>query len=195
MTVSFWNGKATQLMRLTHDTYFSQTRHWNNRGRICAQLVLNLSLSEQGWYQTNVVFAFQKQIFQLLFKYTYIYILREKQCKSIWYYSTIYIYQWKIVQLCLIIWKGFSIIVGNNLLLNYLRQFIWTIARNFTEMAICGHRLRIICKEVKFVFVNEQFVVVCYALICLEFNWVFIYRCSKRNVLFALQPLILLAVN
>ena len=85
----FWNGKATQLMRLTHDTYFSQTRHWNNRGRICAQLVLNLSLSEQGWYQTNVVFAFQKQIFELLL---YIHVItRENQCKSIWYYSTIYI--------------------------------------------------------------------------------------------------------
>ena len=31
----FWNGKATQLMRLTHDTYFSQTRHWNNRSYLC----------------------------------------------------------------------------------------------------------------------------------------------------------------
>ena len=174
MTASFWNRKATQLMRLTHDTYFPQTRHWNNRSYLCptwtkfvfvqALLISNkcaFCISKTYFfnyclcihiYHGAEKFVKSPRHFQLIISIFIIKKKRKIRCKSIRLFLILLciIYQWKIDKLCFIIWKWVSIILGNNLLLNYPRQFIWAIAQNLTEMTICGHRHRIICKEVKY---------------------------------------------
>ena len=66
----FWNGKATQLMRLTHDTYFSQTRHWNNRSYLCPTCTKFVFVQAR-LISNKCSFCISKPIFQLLFMYAY----------------------------------------------------------------------------------------------------------------------------
>ena len=65
----FWNGKATQLMRLTHDTYFSQTRHWNNRSYLCPTCTKFVFVQAR-LISNKCSFCISKPIFQLLFMYS-----------------------------------------------------------------------------------------------------------------------------